>query len=183
MQKRVPGGGPMPRTLYDLLNALFLRCQKSHSWVILHILVLNKRVRKTFQKKCKIFGTGSRRGATPGRLGAQNRWLLKGFLPEGRLHRTCGRDHQQLQFSSIISYITTTAVFASLRAHVFRVWAGCLLSHFCSPTWAGKRWVTCCVSASKSGGLKGYVYIFIFMSIYDKLSIIFFITIIRITKV
>ena len=70
----------------------FFTLQKSHSWVILHILVLNKRVRKTFQKKRKIFGTGSRRGATPGRLGAQNRWLLKGFLPEGRLHRTCGRD-------------------------------------------------------------------------------------------
>ena len=93
MQKRVPGGGPMPRTPKEDLNALFLRCKKSHSWGILHILVLNKRVRKRFQKKCKIFGTGSRRGATPGRLAAQNRWFLKGFLPEGRLHRTCGRDH------------------------------------------------------------------------------------------
>ena len=28
MQKRVPRGGPMPRTLKDLLNALFLRCKK-----------------------------------------------------------------------------------------------------------------------------------------------------------
>ena len=99
MQKRVPGGGPMPRTLYDLLNTLFLRCKKSHSWVILHILVLNKRVRKPFQKKCKIFGTGSRRGATPGRLAAQNRWFLKGFLPEGRLHRTCGRDRLGAHFA------------------------------------------------------------------------------------
>ena len=77
--------GPFQRT--------FLRCKKSHSWGILHILVLYKRVRKRFRKKCKIFGTGSRRGATPGRLAAQNRWFLKGFLPEGRLHRTCGRDH------------------------------------------------------------------------------------------
>ena len=183
MQKRVPEEAPIPRTLWELLYSLFLRCKKSRSWVSLYMISVHARVRKPFQKKCKIFGTGSRRGATPGRLAAQNRWFLKGFLPEGRLHRTCGRDHQQLQFSSIISYITTTAVFASLRAHVFRVWAGCLLSHFCSPTWAGKRWVTCCVSASKSGGLKGYVYIFIFMSIYDKLLIIFFITIIRITKV
>ena len=77
--------GPFARTFFTL--------QKSHSWGILHILVLNKRVRKPFQKKCKIFGTGSRRGATPGRLAAQNRWFLKGFLPEGRLQRTCGRDH------------------------------------------------------------------------------------------
>ena len=53
-----------------------------------------KQARPTnFQKKCKIFGTGSRRGATPGRLAAQNRWFLKGLLLEGRLHRTCGRDH------------------------------------------------------------------------------------------
>ena len=29
MQKRVPGGGPMPRTLWDLLNALVLRCKKT----------------------------------------------------------------------------------------------------------------------------------------------------------
>ena len=73
--------GPFERTFFTLQK-------KNLSWGILHILVLNKRVRKPFQKKCKIFGTGSRRGATPGRLAAQNRWFLKGFLPEGRLHRT-----------------------------------------------------------------------------------------------
>ena len=53
---------------------------------------VHARVRKPFQKKWNIFGTGSRRGATPGRLGAQNRWFLTGFRPEGRLHRTRGRD-------------------------------------------------------------------------------------------
>ena len=54
---------------------------------------------KNLPKKWKNFGTGSRRGATPGRLGAQNRWLLKGFLPEGRLHRTCGRDRLGAHFA------------------------------------------------------------------------------------
>ena len=91
--KAGPWGRPHAAYPIRSFERIFLCCQKSHSWGILHILVLNKRVRKTFQKKCKIFGTGSRRGATPGRLAAQNRWLLKGFLPEGRLHQTCGRDH------------------------------------------------------------------------------------------
>ena len=73
--------------------------QESNSWAKLYLISVHARVRKPFQKKCKIFGTGSRRGATPGRLGAQNRWLLKGFLPEGRLHWTCGRDRLGAHFA------------------------------------------------------------------------------------
>ena len=53
MQKRVPGGGPMPRTLYDLLNALFLRCKKKHFWAKVHWRSVHARVQKRFRKKCQ----------------------------------------------------------------------------------------------------------------------------------
>ena len=53
MQKRVPGGGPMPRTLWDLLNALFRRCKKKHFWAKVHWRSVHARVRKPFRKKCQ----------------------------------------------------------------------------------------------------------------------------------
>ncbi len=54
--------------------------------------ILTRAGPKRLSKNRFFFGTGSRRGVTPGRLGAQNRWFLKGFRPEGSLHRTRGRD-------------------------------------------------------------------------------------------
>ena len=47
---------------------------------------------KASNKSASFFGTGSRRGVTPGHMGAQNRWLLKGVFLEESLHRTGGRD-------------------------------------------------------------------------------------------
>ena len=90
--KADPWGGPIPRTLQELLNTFFWRCKKSHFWAQVCWISVHARVRKRFQKKCKKTRTGSRRGATPGRLGAQNRWFLTWFRPEGRLHRTRGWD-------------------------------------------------------------------------------------------
>ena len=83
--------GPFERTFFTLQKKPLLRDFTN--------LGLKQARPKNLPKNCKFFGTGSRRGATPGRLGAQNRWLLKGFLPEGRLHRTCGRDRLGAHFA------------------------------------------------------------------------------------
>ena len=56
------------------------------------MISVHARVRKLFPKTGILLERGSRRGATPGRLGAQNRWFLTRFRPEGRLHRTRGWD-------------------------------------------------------------------------------------------
>ena len=88
MQKRISGGGPMPRTLKELLNTFFLTLQKK---TLLSTEVLDICTRagpKTLPKKVQKNSNGPRRGTTPGRLGAQNRWFLKGSWPEGRFHRT-----------------------------------------------------------------------------------------------
>ena len=59
-----------------------------------------KRIQNTYQKRCIYFWTGSRREFTPGHLGAQNQWLLKGFLSEGSLHQTRGRDRPGAHFAT-----------------------------------------------------------------------------------
>ena len=90
--------------LYDIRTFgsfvhFFWRCKKRPLLSENTYDILTRAGPKTLPKKCIFFGTGSRRGATPGRLGAQNRWLLKGFLAEGRLHRTCGRDRLGAHFA------------------------------------------------------------------------------------
>ena len=92
MQKRVPEEAPSHVHTRLFCTHFFDVAKKSRSWVSLPKKSVHARVQKPFQNKCKIFGTGSRRGVTPGRLGAQNRRFFKGFRPEGRLHRTRGRD-------------------------------------------------------------------------------------------
>ena len=47
--------------------------------------ILTRAGPKRLSKNRFFFGTGSRRGVTPGRLGARNRWFLKGFGAEGSL--------------------------------------------------------------------------------------------------
>ena len=47
--------------------------------------ILTRAGPKRLSKNRYFFGTGSRRGVTPGRLGARNRWFLKGFGAEGSL--------------------------------------------------------------------------------------------------
>ena len=74
------------------LNALFLRCKKNTSEQGCIGDLYTRASENPSKKSVKFFGTGSRMGATPGRLVAQNRWFLKGFCAEGRLHRTRGRD-------------------------------------------------------------------------------------------
>ena len=54
---------------------------------------------KNLPKQVQNLGTGSRRRVTPGRLGVQNQWFLKGFRPEGRLHRTLGLDRPGAHFA------------------------------------------------------------------------------------
>ena len=76
--------GPIVRTFSTLQKKPLLSDFK--------YLVLKQAGPKNLPKNIHFFGTGSRRGVTPGRLGAQNRWLLKGFLLEGSRHWTCGRD-------------------------------------------------------------------------------------------
>ena len=62
--------------------------------------ILTRAGPKTLPKKYNYFGTGFRRGATPGRLVAQNRWFLKGFRPEGSLHQTRGRDRPGAHYAN-----------------------------------------------------------------------------------
>ena len=90
---------PHPTYPIGAFEHTFLTLQKKLLLSRLHMISVHARVRKPFQKKCKKFGTGSRMGATPGRLVAQNRWFLKGFRPQGSLHRTRGRDRPGAHFA------------------------------------------------------------------------------------
>ena len=70
MQKRVPGGGPMPRTLYDLLNTLFFTLQKKPLLSDFTYLGLKQARPKNLPKKVKNFWNGVPEGShsrPPGR--------------------------------------------------------------------------------------------------------------------
>ena len=88
--KAGPLGRPHAAYLIRSFERTFFTLQKKPLLSDFTYLGLKQARPKNLQEKCKIFGTGSRRGATPGRLGAQNRWFSKEFCPEGRLHRTRG---------------------------------------------------------------------------------------------
>ena len=51
--KADPWGGPIPRTLQELLNTFFWRCKKSHFWAQVCWISVHARVRKHIQKNCK----------------------------------------------------------------------------------------------------------------------------------
>ena len=97
--KAGPWGRPHAAYPKRSFERIFFTLQKQPLLRYFTYLGLKQARPKNLPKKVKKFGTGSRRGATPGHLGAQNRWLLKRFLPEGRLHRTSGRDRLGAHFA------------------------------------------------------------------------------------
>ena len=64
----------------DLLCIFFGVAKKGHSWARTHMISLHAQVRKPFQKKCKIFGTGSRsHSGPPGRSKSMAfEWIFAG---------------------------------------------------------------------------------------------------------
>ena len=99
MQKRVPEEAPS-HVLYRKCCTHFFDVAKKAAPERVGISIsYTKRIQNTYRKRCIFVCTGSRREFTPGRLGAQNRWLLKGFLSEGSLHRTRGRDRPGAHFA------------------------------------------------------------------------------------
>ena len=86
------------RTL-GFLYALCGRCKKRPLLSENAYDILTHAGPKNLPKQVKNLGTGSRRGVTPARLGAQNQWFLTGFRPEGRLHRTLGLDRPGAHFA------------------------------------------------------------------------------------
>ena len=84
LHRRVREEAPSHVRTEEFLHTLFRRCNKTASERVL-LEYPYTRGSKTPLKKSFFFGTGSRRGVTPGRLGARNRWFLKGFGAEGSL--------------------------------------------------------------------------------------------------